>query len=164
MWRHQEPRYQVRTNTGFQDKRYIPDRRFNRRISLKHFILGGRRQELRRTEDKQGFRLVDEYSPTLLGLIILLLILSLVDGLMTLHLLDNDALELNPIMSFCLDLGPWFFLTTKFLFTCFGATCLLVVSNSYAFGGRIHVRDIFPAMISLYLMVMFWNSFLYIIA
>jgi len=164
MRRHQEFPFQVRADTAFQDKRYIQDRRLNRRISLKHFIFGGRRQELRRTEDKQGLNFVDEYSPTLMGLIILLLILSIVDGLMTLHLLDNDVLELNPIMSFCLDLGPWFFLTTKFLLTCFGAICLLVVSNSYAFGGRIHVRDVFPAMVVLYLMVMFWNSFLYVIA
>lgn len=98
-----------------------------------------------------------------MGLIILLIILSIVDGLMTLHLLDNEVLELNPIMSFFLDLGPWSFLTVKFLLTCFGGTCLLVVSNSYAFGGRIHVRDVFPAMVSLYLMVMFWNSFVYFI-
>lgn len=118
---------------------------------------------MRRTEDKHGLKYVDEYSPTLMGLIILLLILSMVDGLMTLHLLDNDVLELNPIVSFFLDLGPWFFLTAKFLFTCFGAICLLVVSNSYAFGGRIHVRDVFPAMISLYLMVMSWNFFAYFI-
>jgi hypothetical protein len=83
---------------------------------------------------------------------------------MTLHLMDKDVLELNPIMSFCLELGPWFFLAAKFLFTCFGATCLLIVSNSYAFGGRIQVRDVFPAMVCLYLVVMFWNSFLYVMA
>jgi hypothetical protein len=161
---YQEPRFRVRTDTALQDKRYIPDRRLNRRISLKHFIFGGRRQELRRAEDKHGLKYVDEYSPRLMGLIILLIILSIVDGLMTLHLMDKEVLELNPIMSFCLDLGPWFFLAAKFLFTCFGATCLLIVSNSYAFGGRIQVRDVFPAMVCLYLMVMFWNSFLYVMA
>lgn len=152
------------TYPGFKNRRHIQDRRFSRRISLKHFILGGRRQELRRTEDKQGLNVVDEYSPALMGLILLLLILSIVDGIMTLHLLDNEALELNPFMAFCLDLGPWFFLGAKFLLTCFGATCLLVVSNNHAFGGRIHVRDIFPAMITLYLMVMSWNAFMYVIA
>ena len=104
---------------------------------------------------------MDEYSPTLLGFIIFLLILSLVDGLTTLHLLDTGVFELNPIMAFFLDFGPWFFLIAKFLLTCFGAACLLVVSNSDAFGGRIHVRDIFPAMISLYLVVIVWNFFLY---
>jgi hypothetical protein len=120
--------------------------------------------QVRRVQDRQGLSWVDEYSPRLMGLIILLIILSIVDGLMTLHLMDKDVLELNPIMSFCLELGPWFFLAAKFLFTCFGATCLLIVSNSYAFGGRIQVRDVFPAMVCLYLVVMFWNSFLYVMA
>lgn len=148
----------------FQDKRYNSDRWFNRQMSWKNFIFGGRRQQLRRPADRQGLAFVDEYSPLLMGFIILLIVLSVVDGLMTLHFLDNDVHEINPIMSFCLDLGPWFFLATKFLLTCFGAICLLVVSNSYAFGGRIHVRDIFPAMVVLYLMAMFWNSFQYVIA
>lgn len=119
---------------------------------------------MRSTEDKRGLHFVDEYSPNLMRLILLLLILSIVDGLTTLYLLKDDVFEINPIMAFCLDRGPWFFLATKFLLTCFGATCLLVVSNHRAFGGRIQVRDIFPAMVSLYLMVMVWNSFLYAIA
>jgi hypothetical protein len=148
----------------FQDKRYHSDRRFNGQLSWKHIIFGGRRQYLRRTADRQGLTFVDEYSPLLMGFIILLLILSVMDGLMTLHLLENNAHEINPIMSFCLHWGPWFFLATKFLLTCFGAICLLIVNNSYAFGGRIQVRDIFPAMICLYLMVMFWNSLLYVVA
>jgi len=116
---------------------------------------------LRRTEDKQGLHFLNEYSSTVMGLILILLILSIVDGLTTLYFLKEDVLEINPIMSFCLDMGPWFFLATKFLLTCFGAACLLVVSSHRAFGGRIQVRDIFPAMVSLYLMVMVWNSFLY---
>ena len=98
-----------------------------------------------------------------MGFFILILMLSIIDGFMTLHLLDHGAHEINPIMSFCLELGPWFFLVSKFLLTCFGAMCLLVVSNSYVFGNRFQVRDTFPAMLFLYLMMMVWNSFLYII-
>jgi len=119
---------------------------------------------LRRAADRQGIQFVDEYSPELMGLIILLLILSIIDGFMTLHLLDHGAYELNPIMSFCLGLGPWFFLAGKFLLTCFGVICLLVPGNSCVFGNRIQAGDIFPAMLFLYLMVMAWNSFLYVIA
>jgi Domain of unknown function (DUF5658) len=134
-------------------------------ISLnKHFIFGGRRKTLRRTEDKQGLKFVDEYSPALMGFIVLLLILSIIDGFMMLYLLDHGAHEINPIMSFCLEVGPWFFLASKFLLTCFGVMCLLVVNNSQVFGDRIQVRDVFPAMLFLYLMVMAWNSFLYAIA
>jgi len=41
--------------------------------------------------------------------------------------------------------------------------CLLVVSNSCVFDNRIQVRDVFPAMLFLYLMVMAWDSFLYLV-
>jgi hypothetical protein len=118
---------------------------------------------LRRAADKLGIKFVDEYNPTLMGFIILLLILSIGDGFMTLHLWDHGAYEINPIMSFCLELGPWFFLVSKFLLTCFGAMCLLVVSNSYVFNNRFQVKDIFPAMLFFYLMTMVWNFFLYAI-
>ncbi|MDP4248089.1 MAG: DUF5658 family protein [Bacteroidota bacterium] len=145
------------------NRRHISDRRFYQRFSFQHFIFGGRRKTLRRTEDKQGLKFVDGYNPALMRFIVLLLILSIIDGFMILYLLDHGVYEINPIMAFCLDFGPWFFLTSKFLLTCFGATCLLVVSNSHVFGDRIQVRDVFPAMLVLYLMVMVWNSFLYVL-
>jgi hypothetical protein len=156
-------RVNVATTFGSHDKRYSTDRRFNKQLSIKHFILGGKRRKLRRATDKQGIKFVDAYDPALMGFIILLLILSILDGFMTLHLLNHGAREINPIMSSCLESGPWFFLSSKFLLTCFGAMCLLVVSNSYVFGNRLHVRDIFPAMLVLYLMMIVWDSFLYII-
>ena len=118
---------------------------------------------LRRATDRQGVHFVDEYSPALMGIIILLLILSIVDGVMLLHLLDHGAQEINPIMSFCLEVGPWFFLASKFLLTCFGLMCLLVVSNSYVFDNRLRVRDVFPAILFLYCMLTIWNSYLILI-
>ena len=118
---------------------------------------------MRRATDRQGIKFVDEYDHAFMGVIIFLVILSIIDGFMTLHLLDQGAHEINPLMSFCLDLGPWFFLASKFLLTCSGVMCLLVVSNSQVFGDRIQVRDVFPAMLFLYLVVMAWNSFLYAI-
>jgi len=163
MWRPWATWFIVATTLGSHDKRYSTDRRFNKQLSIKHFILGGKRRKLRRATDKQGIKFVDAYDPTLMGVIILLLILSIIDGFITLHLLDHGAREINPIMSLCLESGPWFFLSSKLLLTCFGAMCLLVVSNSYVFGNRLYVRDIFPAMLVLYLMLIVWNSFLYVI-
>jgi hypothetical protein len=119
---------------------------------------------LRRATDRQGIQFVDEYDRAFMGIVIFLVVLSIIDGFMTLHLLDRGAHEINPIMSVCLELGPWFFLASKFLLTCFGVMCLLVVSNSKVFGGRIQVKDVFPAMLFLYLVLMAWNSFLYAIA
>jgi|WetSurMetagenome_2_1015567.scaffolds.fasta_scaffold30973_3 hypothetical protein len=124
-------------------------------------MFGGRRTSLRRAEDRRGLILVDEYSPRLVGFIVLLLALSVVDGFMILYLLNHGVYEVNPLMAFCLELGPSFFMASKFLLTGFGAGCLLVASHCQVFGGRVKVGDIFPAMICLYLMVMAWNSILY---
>jgi hypothetical protein len=154
----------MKKNPSIENRRHTPNRRFYRQFSFRHFIFGGRRKVLRRAEDKQGFKFVDEYDPAFMGVIILVVILSIIDGFMMLYLLDHGAHEINPIMSFCLEVGPWFFLASKFLLTCFGVMCLLVVNNSQVFGDRIQVRDVFPAMLFLYLMVMAWNSFLYAIA
>ena len=115
---------------------------------------------MRRATDRQQIKFVDEYDHAFMGFIIFLVILSIIDGFMTLHLLDYGAHEFNPIMSFSLELGPWFFMASKFLLTCSGVMCLLVVSNSHVFGDRIQVRDVFPAMLVLYLMVMAWNTLL----
>jgi hypothetical protein len=123
-------------------------------------VFGVRRKSLRRAEGRSGLKLVDEYNPSSMGFIVTLLALSLIDGFMLLAL-DHGVYEVNPIMAFCLAFGPLFFMAGKFLLTCFGATCLLVASNSPVFGGRIHVRDIFPAMLFLYLMAIAWSAYLY---
>ncbi|MCK7512543.1 MAG: DUF5658 family protein [Desulfobacterales bacterium] len=107
---------------------------------------------------------MDAYDQAFMGVILFLVILSIIDGFMTLHLLDHGAHEINPIMAFCSGAGPMVFLASKFLLTCFGVMCLLVVSNSQIFGDRIQIRDVFPAMLFLYLILMAWNSFLYAIA
>jgi Domain of unknown function (DUF5658) len=48
---------------------------------------------------------------------ILLVILSLADGLFTLHLIQHGATEENPLMAYFLGRGPWPFMTAKFLLT-----------------------------------------------
>jgi hypothetical protein len=146
------------------NRRSRSDRRCGRRLSWHHFFFGGKRRQLRRKEDKHALNFVDEYSPALMGCIVAILVLSILDGFMTLYLLEHDMYEVNPIMSLCLSMGPWFFLYSKFLLTCFGAMCLLVVNNSEVFNDRIRVRDIFPAVLLLYFLVIAWHSFLYSVA
>ena len=130
------------------------------RISWRHFIFGGRRAHLRREQDRRGFNLVDRYQSRLMLLIVLLMCLSVADGFLTLHLLDNGMYEVNPIMDYLVGLGPGVFLAGKFLFTSFGVTCLVVVSNSYMFGFRVRVKSLLPAVIALYAVVILWDTYL----
>ena len=145
------------------DRRQSRERRSHRRPRLKFLLLGGRRTSTRRGGDKKKFIYVDQYRPWLLFVIILLLILSISDGLFTLHLIDLGAIEENPAMAYFLSLGAWPFMTAKFLLTCFGIVVLLVFHNFYSSLLRIHIITFIPALIAIFLIVLFWQLFLHIV-
>ena len=151
--------------TDHKDKhsRRSIDRRSIRRPSLKYLIFGGRRMSARRDADKNYFIFVDRYSPWLLMLIVLLIMLSLADAFFTLYLIEHGATEINPIMAYFLSLGAWSFIFSKYFLTCSGIICLLVAHNLYFKPLRLHVKRVFPAFIIIFLLVIGWQVFLNII-
>jgi hypothetical protein len=142
------------------EKRGKEDRRSRRRPGVMYFFFGGRRKFTRRGNDKQEYIYVDQYHPWLLVAIMLLVILSISDGLFTLHLIDRGAYELNPIMAWFLDLGTWPFMIVKFLFTCLAILILLVFNNFYFRPLRIRVKTIIPTFIVVFMAVLCWQLFL----
>ena len=145
---------------GDADRRKSGDRRSRSRPRLKFFLLGGRRMSARRGADKRRFIFVDQYRPWLLVTIMLLAILSISDGLFTLHLIERGATENNPVMAWFLSLGALPFMVVKFLLSCFGILVLLVLHNLYLRPLRIRVKTIFPAFIAVFLAVLFWQLLL----
>ena len=139
------------------------DRRSRRRPPLRYMIFGGRRISARRDTDKTDFIFVDRYSPWLLVVIVLLLILSLADAFFTLYLIEHGATEINPIMAYFLSLGPWAFIFGKYFLTCSCILCLLMAHNLYFKPLRLHVKRIFPALIVIFLLVIGWQIFLNVI-
>jgi len=123
-------------------------------------MFGGRRRSLRREDDRRCFNLVDRYHRRLMLLIVLLMVLSIADGVLTLLLLENGMYEMNPVMAYALRLGPSAFLTGKYLLTSFGVACLVVFSNSHLFGFRLRVKKLLPLMIVLYAIVIAWDTYL----
>ena len=140
------------------------DRRSRSRPGVKFFLLGGRRKSARRDADKKQFIYVDQYQPWLLVAIMLLAILSISDGLFTLHLIERGATEENPVMAWFLSLGAWPFMTAKFLLTCFAILIFLVFHNFYFRPLRIRVKTLLPAFAAVFLLVLAWQLFLNIIA
>ena len=136
------------------------DRRSRRRPPLKYMIFGGRRFYARRDSDKTDFIFVDRYSPWLLVVIVLLLILSLADAFFTLYLIEHGATEINPIMAYFLSLGFWPFILSKYVITCSGILCLLVTHNLYFKPLRMHVKSIFPVFILIFLLIIGWQIYL----
>jgi hypothetical protein len=127
---------------------------------VKFFLLGGRRKSARRDDDKKQFIYVDQYRPWLLVAIMLLAILSLSDGLFTLHLIERGATEENPILARFLNLGAWPFMTAKFLLTT-SAIIILLVFHNYCFRPlRIQVKTLIPASAAAFLLVLLWQLIL----
>lgn len=93
---------------------------------------------------------VDRFSRGTLAIIVLLLVLSIVDAVITLVLLEEGCEEVNPIMGFFLGYGPLAFLMGKYVLTVAGIPVLLVFQNFYLFGTRIRVGYLIPIFIFLY--------------
>lgn len=93
-------------------------------------IYSGRRETIRREVDKKKYILVDNYSPRLFIILLLLLLLSITDAYLTLSLVKvSNATELNPIMALYLEHGTFTFFLEKFLFTSVAVFIFCVLNN-----------------------------------
>jgi hypothetical protein len=141
------------------NKRSGLDRRKRKIPRLKYLLFGGQRKMIRRSEDKQQMIILDNYSPRLLTFVLIILTLSLADGFFTLHLTDHGAIEANPVMAYFLDLSPWAFMSVKYFLTCLSVICFLILNNLYIKPFGIRVDRFFPAIIVVFLVVVFWQFF-----
>ena len=145
--------------SDYSDKRSGLDRRKQKIPRLKYLLFGGQRKMIRRSEDKQQMIILDNYSPKLLTFVLIILALSLADGFFTLHVTGHGAIEANPVMAYFLDLSPWAFMSVKYLLTTLSVICFLVLNNLYFKPFGIHVDRLFPAIIAVFLVVVFWQFF-----
>jgi hypothetical protein len=145
---------------GAADRRSGRDRRRNRFPTLKGLLLHRRRSDLRRRTDRNRIVLLDRYSNTALWAIVLVLVLSITDGFLTLFLIRNGAVELNPVMDFFLRIGPLAFMGSKYLFTA-GSVFIVVVLN-YTFMRRfkIYARELIKYFVAVFGVVICWEIYL----
>ena len=136
------------------------ERRSQSRPRLKFLLLGGRRKSPRRQSDREDFIYVDQYHPWLMAAIVLLLILSLLDGFFTLYLIEHGATEKNPIMAYFLNFGVWPFMTAKLLLTCASAVILLIFHNRHSRLLRIQVKTLIPVTAAAFLLVLLYQLLL----
>ncbi len=149
----------MQNHSDSSNKRSGLDRRKRKIPRLKYLLFGGQRKMIRRSEDKQQMTILDNYSPRLLTFALIILTLSLADGFFTLHLTDHGAIEANPVMAYFLDLSPWAFMSVKYLLTSLSVICFLILNNLYFKPFGIRVDRIFPAIIAVFLTVVFWQFF-----
>ena len=147
----------VSDRSGFDEKRSGKDRRTRRFPKLKDLLFAGRRSRARREEDLHGTFYFDRYSSRIFAAIVLILLLSVLDALLTLYLLNNGSTELNPVMSYFLQYGPFVFMGAKYFLTCMGVVILLLFRNTLRKRSEIHVRHIFSYIIGVFATVIVWE-------
>ncbi len=118
------------------EERHVKQRGSDRRTpSLKSFVYGAfnpRRRRIRRTEDRDS-SFIDWYPTHLLAVAALFMCLSFMDGILTVHLVNAGADELNPLLAVLFQHDPISFAWVKLLLTAIGVTGLVIASQSRMF-------------------------------
>jgi hypothetical protein len=136
------------------------ERRQRKIPALRFLIFGGRRRQVRREEDMQGIIIMDSYSESLFAVIITILCLSLIDAIMTLHLIGHGAQEINPVMAYFLDKSIVIFIVAKYILTSIAVITILLIKNTYLPRTRIRSDRLFIFAIVSFALVIIWEIFL----
>jgi hypothetical protein len=142
------------------DRRSNVNRRVNRGFALKPLFICGRREEIRRQDDKSKIFLADRYSTTIFAAIVLILFFSVIDGLLTLILIGHGAKEINPLMAYLLEIEPMLFMTVKYLLTCVSLVIFLIFRNVFLQRIKIYSSTLFSIFICIFVTVIMWELFL----
>ena len=142
------------------ERRTGTDRRKSSTINFRALLLGGRRERGRRKEDRPKTLFVDRYSPYFLAAIVSILFLSVIDALLTLFLINEGALELNPIMAYYIELGPYSFLAVKYALTSIGVVSFLILRNIYLRPFKMYTGSLFYFILAVFASVVAWQLYL----
>jgi hypothetical protein len=139
------------------EKRCGRDRRTHQFPKIKYLLFSGRRARARRKEDRYQTFYFDRYSSKLFAAIMAILFLSVLDALLTLHLIENGSTEINPLMSYFLKSGTLVFLVTKYFLTCMGVIILLLFRNAFIARSTTHGQHLFSYIIGVFSTVIVWE-------
>ncbi len=114
----------------------------------------GRRGRNRRADERREPYFVDRIDTPTFILAVLLLVLTIVDGAVTLLLLGAGCEEVNPAMGYLLSRGPLHFLLGKYALTTAGLPFLLIFRNFTLFRTRFRVGYLLPVFVGLYLILL----------
>jgi len=142
------------------DRRSEKDRRSQDVPDIKSLFIYGRRKKIRRKDDKYKIFYFDQYSSRIFVAIVLILFLSIIDAFLTLFLIDCGASEINPIMAYFLNFGPFTFMGVKYFLTCYSIIVLLIFNNVFLRKLKIHTRSLFSYAIGVFMIVIGWELFL----
>ena len=144
-----------------ESQRSQADRRVRPTSPLDAFRSSGRRVRPRRSEERVGVFFSDRFDAFTLAMVVTLLSLTIVDGVLTLELLNFNSEEANPFMGHLLKQGPQAFLLGKYVLTSMGLPFIVVYKNYPMFGTRFRVGFLLPVFISLYIVLISYQWMLF---
>jgi hypothetical protein len=144
----------------YVEKRSGEDRRIHQFPKWRYFLFSGKRAKARRKEDKHRTFYFDRYSSHLFAAIVAILLLSVLDALLTLYLIDNGSTEVNPVMSYFIEYGPFVFMMVKYFLTCTGVIILLLFRNILRKRSVTHTQHVFSYIIGAFATVIAWELYL----
>jgi hypothetical protein len=144
------------------DQRTQQDRRRNPSSPGSICLLGGKRKHVRRAEDAKRGYYVDLYSKRSVFIISTILIMSIIDGYLTLSLVEQGAMEANPIMRFYLQLNTPLFLCVKYVVSYMSVFLLLIHKNFYVFKTSISVKQVILGILGIYAGLIVWEVVLFV--
>ncbi len=142
------------------NRRSGKDRRSHDAPEIKTLFIYSRRKKIRRKEDKHHIVYFDQYGSGIFVAIVSILFLSIIDALLTLFLIDCGASEINPIMAYFLNFGPFTFVSVKYFLTCYSVVVLLIFNNVFLRKIKIYTRSLFSYAVGVFVIVVGWELFL----
>lgn len=152
----------VSDSTEYAEKRSGKERRTHQFPQWRYLLFSGKRAKARRKEDRHRTFYFDRYSSNLFAAIVAILMLSVLDALLTLYLIDNGSTELNPVMSYFIEYGPFVFMGAKYFLTCTGVIILLLFRNVLRKRSITHTQHLFSYIIVAFTTVIAWELYLII--
>ena len=144
----------------YKENRRRIDRRTNNKARLKYLLFNGRRERSRRDEDSGKAFIFDRYNQKFFVAITTILILSILDAVLTLIVIQRGAKELNPVMAYFLEHGTSTFIVAKYILTSVGVLILLIFKNVFLTRLKIYTHALFPCVIFVFITVIAWELFL----
>lgn len=152
----------VSDSTEYAEKRSGKERRTHQFPKWRYLLFSGKRAKARRKEDRHRTFYFDRYSSNLFAAIVAILMLSVLDAMLTLYLIDNGSTELNPVMSYFIEYGPFVFMGAKYFLTCTGVIILLLFRNVLRKRSITHTQHLFSYIIVAFTTVIAWELYLII--
>ena len=92
-----------------------------------------------------------------LAAVLLIILLSVVDAYLTLILVSRGAEELNPVMAYYLEIGPFAFFAAKYFLTCVSIIVILSIKEAQFFGFKIQRKVLLCIFIVTLAVVVNWE-------